>query len=121
MTLPDELSIVDQTLRIGAGVEPSERPAIVEHWTSLDHRLRSFDPSAVELQLTVKERDTPSQKATLEAWIAGFPHLVATSHRTDFAAALIEVRDEMIRQISDTKQRTEPRNNKHRRDTTRHG
>lgn len=120
MTTSDDVSIVDQTLRIAAGVQPAERADIVEHWTSLDHRLRSFDPSAVELQLTAKERDTPSQKVTLEAWIAGFPHLVATSHRTDFAAALIEVRDDMIRQISDTKQRTEPRNNKHRRDTTRH-
>jgi ribosome-associated translation inhibitor RaiA len=120
MSTSPEASIVDQSLRIVAGVEAGERANIVEHWVSLDHRLRSFDPSAVELQLTVKERDTPSQKATLEARIAGFPNLVATSSRTDFDAAMIEVRDDMIRQISDTKQRTEPRNNKHRRDTTRH-
>jgi ribosome-associated translation inhibitor RaiA len=119
MSTSPDASIVDQTLRIAGGVEPAERAGIVEHWSSLDHRLRSFDPSAVELQLTVKERDTPSQKATLEAWIAGFPRLVATSSRTDFDAAMIEVRDDMIRRISDTKQRTEPRNNKHRRDTTR--
>jgi ribosome-associated translation inhibitor RaiA len=120
MSMSNDSSIVDQSLRLAAGVEPSERDKIVEHWGSLDHRLRSFDPAAVELQLTVKERDTPSQKATLEARIAGFAHLVATSHRTDFDAAMMEVRDDMIRQISDTKQRNEPRNNKHRRDTTRH-
>jgi ribosome-associated translation inhibitor RaiA len=120
MSLSDDASIVDQCLHIAGGVEPAERAALIDHWSSLDHRLRSFGPNSVEMQLSVKERDTPSQRATLEARIAGFPTLVATSTRTDFDAAMMEVRDDMIRQISDTKQRTEPRNNKHRRDTTRH-
>lgn len=120
MTTADDVSMIEQTLRINAGVLPEERAELIEQWTSLDHRLRSFDPSAVELQLTVKERDTPSQKATLEAWIAGFPHLVATSHRPDYTAAMNELRDDMIRLISTTKQKTEPRNNKHLRDDIRH-
>ncbi|MEX2627939.1 MAG: hypothetical protein WD225_13715 [Ilumatobacteraceae bacterium] len=120
MTTSDETATVESALRIGSGVDPSERDAIVEHWSALEHRLRSFRPDQVELQLTVKERDTPSQRATLEAWVAGFPRMVATSTRPDFDAAMIELRDDLIRQISDTKQRTEPRNNKHRRDTPRH-
>lgn len=121
MSTPDENATVDTSLHIAGGVDPSERDAIIEHWTALDHRLRSFRPDQVELQLTVKERDTPSQRATLEAWIAGFPRLVATSTRADFDGAMAELRDDLIRQISDTKQRTEPRNNKHRRDTPRAG
>lgn len=122
MTSSDDrsTSTIDQSLRLGGGIEPGERAGIIDGWTALEHRLRSFNPDQVELQLTVKERDTPSQRTTLEAWIAGFPRLVATSTRPEFDAALIEVRDDMIRLVSDTKQRTEPRNNKHRRDTHRH-
>jgi ribosome-associated translation inhibitor RaiA len=60
----------------------------------------------------VKERDEPSQRTTLEAWIAGQPRLVATSDRQDFDAAIAEVRDDLIRQITDAKNRTEPRNNR---------
>ncbi len=116
---PEATATVERSLRIAGGVDPSERDGIVDHWSALDHRLRSFRAEQVELQLTVKERDTPSQRATLEAWIAGFPRLVATSTRPQFDAAMTELRDDLIRQISDTKQRTEPRNNKHRRDTTR--
>lgn len=117
---PGETGTIDQTLRLGGGIDPGERPRIIDGWNALEHRLRSFNPEQVELQLTVKERDTPSQRTTLEAWIAGFPRLVATSARPDLDAALQEVRDDMIRLVSDTKQRTEPRNNKHRRDTHRH-
>lgn len=121
MNTSDETATIDSSLRIAGGVEPAERDTIIEHWSALEHRLRSFRPEQVELQLTVKERDTPSQRATLEAWIAGFPRLVATSTRTDFDAAMAELRDDLVRQISHTKQRTEPRNNKHRRDTPRGG
>ena len=71
----------------------------------------------MELALSVKERDTPSQQTTLEAWIAGQPRLVATSRRTDFDASLIEVRDELIRQITDAKNRGEPRHNRAHRDS----
>lgn len=113
-------STIDRTLRLGGGIDPGERARIVDGWSALEHRLRSFHADQVDLQLTVKERDTASQRTTLEAWIAGFPRLVATSTRVDFDAALQEVRDDMIRLVSDTKQRTEPRNNKHRRDTHRH-
>lgn len=111
---------IDRVLRLGGGVDPAERTRIVDGWNALEHRLRSFQPEQVDLQLTVKERDTPSQRITLEAWIAGFGRLVATSTRPDLDAALQEVRDDMIRLVSDAKQRTEPRNNKHRRDTHRH-
>lgn len=109
---------VDAALRLGGGLESSDRDGIVAHLASLDSRLRSFRSEAVELQITVKERDTPSQRTTLEAWIAGQPRLVATSTRTNLDQALTEVRDDLIRQITDAKNRTEPRNNRLRRDTT---
>jgi ribosome-associated translation inhibitor RaiA len=108
---------VDISLRVGGGVRPDERPGIVDGFSSLDSRLRSFRSDAVDLELTVKERDTPSQRTTLEADISGWPRLVATSTQTTMSQALAEVRDDLIRQITDHKNRMEPRNNRQRRNT----
>jgi len=113
--MSDTTATVESSLRLGGGFEPPERDGVIARFSKLDSRLRSFRPDAVELELTVKERDTPSQRTTLEAWIAGQPRLVATSTRTNLDQALTEVRDDLIRQITDTKSRTEPRNNRQRR------
>jgi ribosome-associated translation inhibitor RaiA len=115
--MTDTTATVDEALRLGGGVEPAERDGIVAHFASLDSRLRSFPSGAVELQITVKERETASQRTTLEAWIAGRPRLVATSTRTNLDQALTEVRDDLVRQITDAKNRTEPRNSRQRRNT----
>jgi ribosome-associated translation inhibitor RaiA len=115
-TSKDEAS-VEGALRLGGGLEPSERDTIVTEFASLDSRLRSFDSGSVELLLTVKERDTPSQRTTLEAQIAGQKRLVATSSEQMLNRALHEVRDDLVRQITDAKNRTEPRNNRHLRST----
>lgn len=120
MTEHEDVATVDGSLRIAGGVAPEERATVVDHWTALDHRLRSFRADQVELQLTIKERDTPSQRTTLEAWIAGWPRMVATSTRPGFDPAINEVRDDLIRQLSSVKQAHEPRNNKHLRGTVRH-
>lgn len=117
MTRHDEPATVESSLRLGGGLQMNERAAIIAGWQSLDERLRSFPAGSVELELTVKERATPSQHTTLEAWIAGRPRLVATSTHTDFAQALVEVRDDLIRQVTDAKNRSEPRNNRRLRDT----
>jgi len=102
---------LDLVLR-ASGVTEEERLEIVDSWTRLANRLRSFPEEKIELQLTVKERDTPSQRTTLEAWIAGRPRLVATSALPTLAEATAEVRDDLLRQITDGKNRTEPRNNR---------
>lgn len=115
--MSESTATVDEALRLGGGLESSERGGIVARLTSLDSRLRSFRSGTVELQITVKERDTPSQRTTLEAWIAGQPRLVATSTRTNLDQALTEVRDDLIRQITDAKNQTEPRNSRQRRAT----
>lgn len=117
MNPPPDTASVESSLRAGGGIRPEERSAIVKQFSSLDARLRSFPVDAVDLELSVKERDTPSQRTVLEADIAGWPRLVATSTHTTMAQALGEVRDDLIRQITDTKTRNEPRNNRHRRKT----
>ena len=39
----------------------------------LERRLKRWDADQVELELSVKERDTSSQRTVLECWIAGLP------------------------------------------------
>jgi ribosome-associated translation inhibitor RaiA len=89
---------------------------LVDHWSKLDARLRSFDEGTVALELFVKDRGMKSQHVTLDVKVDGHQPLVATSSSSDLDHALNEVRDEMIRQLNDMKTRTEPRNNKHLRD-----
>lgn len=109
---------VAEVLQLANGIKSAERDRVVAALGRLDERLRSFPAGTVELQLGVKDRDTPGQRTTLEAWIAGQgPRIVATSNRANFDAALAEVRDDLIRQITDAKNRTEPRNNRLRRQT----
>jgi ribosome-associated translation inhibitor RaiA len=65
----------------------------------LERRLSRWDPEQVELELSVKERDTPSQKTVLECWIAGAPRVVGTSKEQDLDKAVVEVRDDVWRQV----------------------
>lgn len=117
MSEQPETASVAEALRDVHGITPAERDRIVSNWGRLDNRLRSFAAGTVELQLTVKERDTASQRTTLEAWIAGQPRLVATSVHANLDEALTEVREDLIRQIADAKNRTEPRNRRSLRRT----
>ena len=57
----------------------------------------------------MKDTEGPDQKVTLQAWLAGWAHLVATSHERDLEHALAEVRRDLIRQIEDERSRREPR------------
>ena len=110
---------VEASLRFGNGFGQDERGPIVEGWAGLDARLRSFDAGTVELELSVKERGEASQRTVLEAWVSGQSRVVATSSEPDLAQALHEVRDDLIRQLTDAKNRTEPRNNASLRVTER--
>lgn len=94
-------------LRLATGFATSEREEIVAQFAPLGARLRSFDDDAIDMELSVKERDGADQRVTLEVWIAGRPRLVSTSSRRDLRAALQEVRDDSVRQIEDGTTREE--------------
>mgnify|MGYP001828719131 FL=1 len=117
MTDSPDVATTAEALRLEGEFQTSERDWILEHCSNLDHRLRSYRAGSVEMALTLKERDTPSQRMTLETWISGRPRLVATSNRAAVEEAVVEVRDNMIRQLTDQKNRTEPRQNRHLRET----
>jgi ribosome-associated translation inhibitor RaiA len=94
------VSEFEDRLRIVPGFRPDEYEAIRKvMFGRLDRRLSRFEPEQVELELSVKERDTSSQRVALEAWISGLPKLVATSTQRDLDRALVEVRDDLWRQL----------------------
>lgn len=103
---------VADCLTVHGDLEAPEIELLIDHWAKLDARLRSFEPGTVQLDLYVKDRGKPSQHLTLEATISRWPVLVATSSDEGLEHALNVVRDEMIRQITDAKDRHSPR---HRR------
>jgi len=92
-------------LRLGSGFSEDERDRIVARLEKLNRRLKKFRAEGTQLELTVKDRDTPSQKVTLEAWLPKFPHMVATSTEPDLMAALADVREDLWRQIDDAVRR----------------
>jgi len=85
---------------------------LIPHWSKLDQRLQSFADRSIALDLHLHDRDTPDQRVVLEANIGGFPTFVATARSRELDAALNRVRDELVRQLSDAKNRTEPRHNR---------
>lgn len=111
---------VADSLTVHGDLRDNEVTELIDHWAKLDSRLRSFDAGTVSLELFIKDRDTKSQHVTLDAKIDGHNPMIATSSNGDLGRALNEVRDEMIRQLTDMKTKSEPRNNKHLRDSTRH-
>jgi ribosome-associated translation inhibitor RaiA len=104
---------LEANLRLGNGLKEHDRERVLHRLAGLDARLRSFRADAVDLLLTVKERDTRSQRTTLEATIANWPRLVATSVRTGLDEALAEVSGDLVRQLTDVKTRREPAHRHH--------
>lgn len=93
---------VAECLRIAPEFRADEHEEIRERLApKLDARLRRFRADQVELEVSVKDRDTSQQKVTLEAWIStkGPSHFVATATDGDVPAALSHVREELHRQI----------------------
>lgn len=96
-------SIIEQRLRVVTEFREDERPWLVETLEAkLERRLSRWEAEQVELELSVKERDTSSQKTVLECWIAGeSKRFVGTSGETDLNKAVVEVRDDVHRQVND--------------------
>jgi ribosome-associated translation inhibitor RaiA len=89
--------------RLGTGFAESERTWVTRRLAPLTTRLRSFPDTAVELDLSVKDRDGADPRVTLVCRIAGQSRLVATAAAQTLSTAVIEVRDDMIRQVAETR------------------
>ena len=107
---------VEGQLRLGAGLSPSERDAIVRQLARLDARLRAFPADGTDLQVSVKDRDCRTQRTVLECRLPHLRAMVATSQHTDLRLAVAEVRNELLHQLDQTKTRLDRR---HDRETVR--
>jgi ribosome-associated translation inhibitor RaiA len=107
---------VGECLRVGAGFSQGDLNWIAEQFVTLDTRLASFHADATELEVSVKDRAARGQKVTLECWIAGREKIVTTSLEEDLHAALHDVRDDLRRRLNDSKNKQEPRHNRHLRE-----
>ena len=95
------MSTFNERLRLVPEFRSDERDGIVEVlFGRLERRLEHWKAEQVELELSVKERDTASQRTVLECWIAGVPRMVATSTERDLDKAVVEVRDDLFRQLN---------------------
>ena len=88
-------------LALGHGFEAAERDRIVERLDKLNRRLKRFPADGTWLEISVKERDSSGQSVTLLCELPGFAKLVATSSEPDLRDALMDVREDMWRQIDD--------------------
>ena len=96
----DNAASLDQ-LALGNGFEASERERIVARLEKLNRRLKRFPADSTWLEISVKERDTSGQSVTLICELPGYAKFVATSTEQDLRDALMDVREDMWRQIDD--------------------
>jgi ribosome-associated translation inhibitor RaiA len=101
--------ILEERLRLGAGFAAADRPRVLGALSALEPHLSGWKHNQVDLEVSLKDTKGSDQKLTLQAWLAGRAHLVATSHERDLDHALAEVRRDLIRQIEDQRSRREPR------------
>jgi len=101
--------ILNEHLRLGVGFAAADRPRILEVLSGLEPHLSGWEHNQVDLELSLKTPGGPEQKVTLQAWLSGRAHLMATSHERDLQHALAEVRRDLIRQIEHERSRREPR------------
>ena len=99
---------LEERLRLGAGFATADRPR-TGVLSPLAQHLSGWEHDQVDLEVSLKDTEGPDQKVTLQAWLAGRAHFVATSHERDLDHALGEVRRDLIRQIEDERSRREPR------------
>lgn len=90
-----------EQLRLGAGFADDERDDITSRLSKLNRRLKRFSADVVDMELSVKARDTVEQHVVLETRIAGYERFVATSDEPKMKDALKEVRDDLWRQVDD--------------------
>ena len=95
------MTTMKDRLRIVPGFRPDEYERYRELvFGNLDRRLKRWEPEQVELELSVSERDTNSQRTVLSCWISGLPKIVGTSTHPDLEKAVVEVRNDVRRQIN---------------------
>jgi ribosome-associated translation inhibitor RaiA len=109
---------LEERLRLGVGFAAADRMRVLAALSALAPHLSGWERDQVDLEVSLKDIERPDQKVTLQAWLAGRAHLVATSHARDIDHALADVRRDMIRQLEEERSRREPRERRKTRKRT---
>jgi ribosome-associated translation inhibitor RaiA len=111
----------ETAIRVGAGFVAKERPFVVDSLSTLGPHLGRWDPTDVDIDVSLQDRGGNEQRITLQTTLPGLPPLVAVAVNPDLTRALGEAKRELIRQLEHQKSAREPMNNRRlRRASIRH-
>jgi hypothetical protein len=111
----------ENAIHVGAGFVAKERAHIVDMLSALGPHLGRWDPSDVNVEVTLQDRGGKEQRVTLRATVPGHQPLIAVAENPDINHALSECKRELIRQLEHQKSVDEPMNNRRlRRASVRH-
>lgn len=114
-------SFRDNVIHVGAGFTEKEQPHVLDTLSTLAPHLGRWDPSQVDVEVTLQDRGGKEQRVTLRTSLPGRPQLVAVADNLDLTRALCDAKRELIRQLEHQKATREPmRNHRLRRATIRH-
>jgi hypothetical protein len=89
--------------------------------SALRPHLGRWDPSDVDVEVSLQDRGGKEQRVTLRTILPGHQPLIAVVENPDINHALSDAKRELIRQLEHQKSAGEPMNNRRlRRDTIRH-
>ena len=108
----------ENAIHIGVGFVAKERPHLMETLSTLGPHLGKWNPSDVDLEVSLQDRGGKEQRVTLRTILPGHPPLVAVAQNPDINRALSEAKRELIRQLEHQKTAREPMNNRRLRGAT---
>ena len=102
----------ENVIHVGAGFVAKERPHVLEALSTLGPHLGRWDPSQVDIEVTLQDRGGKEQRVTLRTTLPGRPQLVAVADNPDLTRALCDAKRELIRQLEHQKSAREPMKNR---------
>jgi len=108
----------ENVIHVGAGFVAKERPHVLEALSTLGPHLGRWDPSQVDIDVTLQDRGGKEQRVTLRTTLPGRPQLVAVADNPDLTRALCDAKRELIRQLEHQKSTREPMKSRRLRSAT---
>jgi ribosome-associated translation inhibitor RaiA len=108
----------ENVIHVGSGFVAKEHPHVLDALATLAPHLGRWDPSQVDVEVTLQDRGGKQQRVTLRTSLPGRPQLVAVADNPDFTRALGDAKRELIAQLEHQKSEREPMHNRRLRVAT---
>ena len=108
----------ENVIHVGSGFVAKEHPHVLDALATLAPHLGRWDPSQVDIEVTLQDRGGKQQRVTLRTSLPGRPQLVAVAENPDLTRALHDAKRELIGQLEHQKAEREPMHNRRLRDAT---